>query len=347
MISIGYIAWNPFQIIQFSNVIKKHKNSTIIIIDKGENKKECREQAKKLGCKYEFLKPKFIPNIDGAFDAVLFQSPFPNMEKLNHTKLVSLQYGLAKERHNYGEWRSLADMNLMYGQYSADKTEYFSPSYVVGNPKFENWNVLKNDTNEIAKIKRELGINESKKTILYMPTWGELGSFNSLVKPLSDLKNKYNVMIKMHHNNDARYKDWKKIAKQAGIEFLYDGESDQLKLLSVSDLVISDYSGAIFDAMHAEVPILLFHENTDEMLGVQKFDKSSLEYARREHVGVICSSSSELEESIEKAFTQSGIDLVEHKKLKNMLFGNTESSSSHEIINKLNKLVLGGITHAV
>lgn len=56
----------------------------------------------------------------------------------------------------------------------------------------------------------------------------------------------------MHHNNDAKTPEWVDSAKKANLKHVYDGSADQLKLLCAADLIISDFSGAIFDGMYAE-----------------------------------------------------------------------------------------------
>ncbi|MGR4035163.1 hypothetical protein LB437_12085 [Escherichia coli] len=112
-----------------------------------------------------------FPLLMGLMISYFFSRLFPVL-KIKNSKLVSIQYGLAKERHNYGEWRSLADMNLMYGDYSSNIVSHYAPSYPVGNPKFDNWLEYKQKYSNREELYKELKLDITKKTLLYMPTWG-------------------------------------------------------------------------------------------------------------------------------------------------------------------------------
>ncbi|KAA0911375.1 CDP-glycerol glycerophosphotransferase family protein [Pusillimonas sp. ANT_WB101] len=325
---IGFIAWNPFQIVQFANLFPLFINSDILIIDKGDNLQHFNKKwLNKFGIRFEYIRQSMISRIDGVYDAIFFQSPFPLMERITKTRLISLQYGLAKERHNYGEWRSLADMNLMYGPYSVKRVEHFSPSFSVGNPKFDNWTSYAG-SQQRQLIFNRLKINKEKLVILYMPTWGELGSFDRLSHKLATLTTRYNIIVKMHHNNDSRFPAWKSNATKLGFGLIFDGAADQLELLSIADLVVSDFSGAIFDAIYAQVPVLLFQENTEEKIGVQKFDCTSLEFARRDEIGYVCNNLEDFEQSVIEALNMSHSLVRQADLLRTDLFQETPTSLS-------------------
>jgi hypothetical protein len=301
MMKVAFIVTNPFQVIQFEHVARVFPEATFLVVMKNQSLVgPGRQRMEAIGCRIEALKPKMMPLIDGVYDLVFFQSPFPLMEKLVHSRLVSLQYGLAKERHNYGEWRALADMNLMYGAYSAGITEHFSPSFAVGNPKFDPWPALHQPA-AVDQSKRTLGLDPAKPTVLYMPTWGDLGSAPELVPALARLQSRYNVIVKMHHNDDVSRPAVRAAALAAGVSLLFDGAADQLPLLSVADLVISDFSGAIFDAVYARVPVLLYQGGAETKTGLQKFDTQSLEYRRRGEIGRVCESVPALADAIAAA----------------------------------------------
>jgi hypothetical protein len=341
----AFIVWNPFQLIQFEPLAKLCDSPTVILIDKETNAKLFpADLLKSKHWKTMFVKPAEIPLIDGTHDVIFFQSAFPNIEKIKESKLISLQYGLAKERHNYGEWRALADMNLMYGKYSADIVSHYAPSYAVGNLKFDDWKqYLKLYPNK-SKVSKELKLDPSKPTLLYMPTWGELGSFDALLKPIAKLQSKYNIVLKMHHNNDAKTPEWLISAKREKLAHIYDGSADQLKLLCAADLIISDFSGAIFDGMFAKKPILLYQENSNTKVGVQKFDLASLEFARRDEIGHVCEHVNDFEGSIEYALSHASELVNKASKLRQELFTIPDGKTSAQACIDLAKcLSTGGI----
>lgn len=307
---VAFVVWNPFQVIQFQKLAEAYSNSRFLLIGGPQTLQQF--DAADLAAhrpEFEIIPKERITDIDGVYDVIFFQSPFAKIEEFRLSRLVSVQYGLAKERHNYGEWRALADMNLMYGPYSADFTSHYSPSYAVGNVKFAGWD------HDESKRRRpvydsEMGLDPSKKTILFMPTYGELGSFSDLIEPLSRMADDYNVVIKMHHNNESKGKDWRSVASDHGIRFLMGGDADQTALLSVADLVVSDFSGAIFDAVYAEIPVLLYQARANDVVGVQKFSHRSIEFRRRNEIGMVCDMPESFARCVAVAMEQ-GASLVE------------------------------------
>jgi hypothetical protein len=348
---VAFIVWNPFQLIQFEPLAKLCIDPTVVLIDKENNAKLFPPgMLKSKHWKTVFVKPAEIPLIDGTHDAIFFQSAFPNIEKIKSTKLVSLQYGLAKERHNYGEWRALADMNLMYGKYSTDIVSHYAPSFSVGNLKFDTWQEYVELYSDKTKLSEELNLDPTKKTLLYMPTWGELGSFDALVKPIATLQSRYNVILKMHHNNDAKVPEWLITAKNEKIQHIYDGSADQLKLLCAADLIISDFSGAIFDGMYANKPILLYQENSNDKIGVQKFDLESLEFARRNEIGYVCEEAEDFERAVDHALNHSEELVEKAKNLRSELFsqppGKTSAQASIDYVKSLIDNKIPSLTQA-
>lgn len=332
------LSWNPFQLLQFKNIIPYFESIVVFIVDRGGNRHLFKKDfLDSLGAQVQFIKTKQVALIDLQFDVVLFQSPFPHIEKFSHAKLVCLQYGLAKERHNYGEWRSLADLNLMYGEYSAQFTEHFTPSFSVGNPRFDS---LENySADDITAFKNKLALDKHKPTLLYLPTWGQLGSFGRLIEELGRLKDKYNIIIKMHHNNDQRLANWAQTAKSVGIRWNFEGDIDSLTLLLASDVVVSDFSGAIFDALYVEKPIVLYQEGASSLQGVQKFDYNSLEYARRDEIGYVCESQNTFETTVDHA-----LEMGTNPKLfplKQELFADTATKAGQRIYSLICKLHQG------
>ena len=85
------------------------------------------------------IKPSMLRKLDGEFDILVCQTPFKQLHLFAKTSIAMIQYGYAKEPHNYGAWRSFADVNLTYGEYARSKISPFSPSVSVGHPRFDQW----------------------------------------------------------------------------------------------------------------------------------------------------------------------------------------------------------------
>lgn len=97
------------------------------------------------------------------------------------------------------------------------------------------------DHHYISFIKRELKLDPEKETLLYAPTWKSHQDDSDLL-PISDgLLNKYNVIFKGHIEDQASYIPENAILAPPHIEVQ--------DLLLVSDIVLTDYSSIIFDAL--------------------------------------------------------------------------------------------------
>ena len=342
---IAFISRNSFDFKLYSRIAKSFENSFIVVIK--DVSMHLAALFDDIGfiddVNYIVLPPNELPTVDKQADIVMFITPFPGIEKFEAAKLVSLQYGLAKEDHNYGAWRALADMNLMYGDYSTSQVETFAPSYSVGSVQYAGWDV-EADKEKRRQIQANLQLPPDRPNILFMPTWGKVGSFADLVGPLGKLTERCNIIVKMHHNNELKGLDWKEQAWAVGIRHLHSGGSNIRELLSVADLVVSDFSGAIFDAVYAQVPVLMYHARVDEIEGEQKFSKDSLEYRRRDELGLVCEERSSFAGCVARALDSSEQLVRDAAAIREELFGTgIQACSLQNIENKLMSLYNGEI----
>ena len=299
MIEIAFIGWNPFQFNHVSVLLRAIPSSKFII--------ECRNDGQNLldlelleefGDRVIRLPKNKVIEVDGEFDVIVCQTLFDGIEKIKNTKIVMIQYGYAKEPHNYGTWRALADLNLTYGNYAKSRILPFSPTVSIGNPNYDIW---ENPNYKLTVYKKYSEILDSKKkTILYAPTWGELSSIDAYGNAITKLAYKYNVLIKLHHNTSV-FKHKRSSSDVFESCIVFSEYSDILELLAVSDVLISDYSGAIFDALYFRKPIVLL--SNPNALHSSKLDEHSLEYSRRLDIGTVVESASGLEQGINKALS--------------------------------------------
>lgn len=300
MIRAGFVVRNKFQIRQFDTLAAAYPGADYLLCERmGLGREFSKADLEGLALPVRLINRRKAGRVAADYDVLFFQTVFPGIETIGKTPLVSVQYGLAKERHNYGEWRSLADLNLMYGPYSAAAVSHFAPSHAVGNPKFYGWGYRLTAEQKLT-AKRRLGLETAKPVILYMPTYGALGSFGELAAPLAALGRDYEILIKGHHNDERTGKAWMRKARTAGHRHLFSGGHDQRLLLEAADMVISDFSGAIFDAVYAELPVLLYQDDAAGRIGIQKFDLSSLEFRERQTIGEVCTRPADLAAAIEK-----------------------------------------------
>lgn len=340
-----FIVKNKFQIVQFAPLAEAYPDARYLLIDRKTLRNEfTRQDIASSRIPITVVDRETVVKATDGFDVVFFQTVFPGIERLTRP-LVSVQYGLAKERHNYGEWRALADMNLMFGPYSARKVEHFSPSHGVGNIKFSGWNpVISKEARLSAKA--SIGADPCKPLALYMPTYGELGSFGQLAAPLAGLLGTCDVAIKMHHNDERAGYGWMAEAQKHGFRLLFSGDADQKRLLAAADVVVSDFSGAIFDAIYAHVPVVLFQENPAQKIGIQKFDLSSIEFSRRSELGITCERPEDIGAAIQAAMDSSAAALNRIRSVRKELFAEGVDSvkRSTDLVEALLRGDLPGLT---
>lgn len=331
MTKVGFIVRNKFMVQQYGPLVSVYPDGEFLLVSRrGLEKEFSARDIQDLGRRVRVFDRSSARGVASDFDLLFFQTVFPGIESIDGPRLVSVQYGLAKERHNYGAWRALADLNLMFGQYSADAVDHYSPSYAVGNLKFCGW-----DWRSLPARKSEarirLGINDKKPCILYMPTYGVLGSFSEVIGILSSLKDEMHVLAKVHHNDQLGGIDLHARTRSLGFDRVFDGGADQRHLLDAADVVVSDFSGAIFDAVYARIPVVLFQKDADRKVGEQKFDLNSIEFRCRAALGDMCSDARMLPLVIRKILDNPNDNLNRVTELRDRLMIDVSAPNSIDV----------------
>lgn len=115
------------------------------------------------------------------------------------------------------------------------------------------------------KLKKEYDINFDKKVILYAPTFRNKTNEENVLLNINYFKEKlgddYIVILKFHPNSKIS----PELFNINGV-FNLTSYPDIQELLSVSDVLITDYSSCCFDMMIANKPCILFVKDYDEYL---------------------------------------------------------------------------------
>ena len=262
---IGFLCTTPFHYYLFEPVKKLLSNSNYVLVE--SNPRQYRSAR-------EFFRDRHVfdavenPQVIKDFDVLVCPFLMPLVYKENQEKIfVRMVYGLSKATWNYGWWNMLFDEFLVYGNYDAKILSFYGPTVKIGNPKFDDWfngNV------------EPYPVEPNKKTILYLPTYDDLSTLSWVLPVLSKMAENFNVILKTHHGTNAS--ELKKVFSR--VEIL-GGDVDILPLLASADVVVSDYSGAIFDAILAENPLVLA-----DIPGAETFPSttpSSLEHVVRNY----------------------------------------------------------------
>ncbi|MEX5937081.1 CDP-glycerol glycerophosphotransferase family protein [Mammaliicoccus sciuri] len=134
--------------------------------------------------------------------------------------------------------------NVFKSAFPLEETEIVACGY----PRNEYLLEQHSNSNEINKIKQQLNLNTKKETILYTPTWRDNQEEEFLLEFTDEMKAKYNIIYKYHEEDHAN--------KQHN--YIDTRQFETQQLLLVSDIVISDYSSIVFDALTIDKKVYLY-----------------------------------------------------------------------------------------
>lgn len=127
------------------------------------------------------------------------------------------------------------------------------------------------NTERIRKLFQQYGIKlENKKIVLYAPTWkgakvrNPVIDLQAMVDEVNDLErtintNEYQVLVKPHH---VVFRNLPESEKRSGKYVPSDVETNEL--LSMVDILISDYSSIFIDFMCTKRPVLFYMPDQDD-----------------------------------------------------------------------------------
>lgn len=123
---------------------------------------------------------------------------------------------------------------------------------------------------EMAERLKKSGVEEKhSKTVLLAPTWGPSGIFNKFGGEIIDvlLKTGYQVIIRPHPQSFTSEKEMiEKLMKEypASEQLEWNRDNDNFEVLRRADILISDFSGVIFDfSLVYDKPIIYTDPNFD------------------------------------------------------------------------------------
>jgi CDP-glycerol glycerophosphotransferase len=319
----GFVGWNPFQLRHALDVARALPGSAMIVEARGRHPEAFDDAlVAGAGVPVYFWPRERMRELDGVFEVLVCQTVFTHIEHVKRSKIAMLQYGLAKEPHNYGSWRAFADLCLTYGPYSARKISPYAPVMAVGHPRFDGF--FAEEFQSKARQRIRSTIDPGRPTVLYVPTWGDLSTQDDFIDAVLELARDHNVLLKLHHNTALLER--RRLARLDEHHVRWFGANDDpIELLAVSDLVVSDYSGAIFDALYARKPVVLLQKNTEARFG-SKLDAGSLEHAARDRIGPVIDDPAHLRGVVERIVAEPRCFAEENAALVRELFVDAEGS---------------------
>ncbi|MEU8460921.1 bifunctional glycosyltransferase family 2 protein/CDP-glycerol:glycerophosphate glycerophosphotransferase [Streptomyces sp. NPDC029003] len=165
-------------------------------------------------------------------------------------------------RHDSAQWSLLASPSSYATPVLQRALGYDGPVVEAGSPRADA--LVRPDAARIAEVRRRLGLPEGKKVVLYLPTWREnrlgwTGGYKldlriDLDAARRELGEDHVLLVRGHHKVGEQVRD----GVRDGFVVDVSRWPDTTDLLLVADVLISDYSSALFDFALTDRPILLF-----------------------------------------------------------------------------------------
>lgn len=183
---------------------------------------------------------------------------FDGLYDVQEKRIFKFAYAVPNEGSPQFDYKQncLVDVVFTYGNESAKRFEKRDlKSVVVGNPLFDDWFNDRIDEVSLELIRGKL--LKDAPTIVYLPTHGYYSSIDQFGDTIIELGRDYNVIVKLHHmtfngeaNRLCRFISHPEIVTLG--DFF-----DPLVLYKIADIVLTDASGALFDAMMVEKPVIM------------------------------------------------------------------------------------------
>ena len=182
--------------------------------------------------------------------------PYPEYNfEFNAKYLIKYRYGnisakpsIVYKPENYIKY----DCILCAGEYDSNYLNVFSKTFNTGNMKYINFRKRKER-------------KKSKKTLLYLPTYGDGCSIDEIVDELKALRKEYYIIAKIHHGTSFLKNENERIEKlKSHVDEFYDYHKELSELLEITDIVLTDNSGSIFEAIYTEIPVAVYCDDINK-----------------------------------------------------------------------------------
>ncbi len=283
---IGFLVWNQFQVAHSVEIARHFNEPDFIFIDRSPEALKGFDPAwlVRYGAYCRFLSELDLQSLDGQYDAIVTQFRPPLTRPWKRTKLIMQQYSLAKPKTAYNARWFAADRGLVYGAFSDSIIGQMCQVSQAGNPRFDSYFERRLDPDLIAMVYSRL--DPQKKTLVYLPTWGDLSTSDAFLAALDGFSDEFNVILRPHHLSSIRDREGGE--RPSGLIYA-DSFPPMLDLglylQEVADVVVSDMSGAIFDAIYCHKPVILVGDGDVSFTTHKKADDSAIEISQRHRIG--------------------------------------------------------------
>lgn len=189
-------------------------------------------------------------------------------------KNIRFMYALGKSRWNFSDWNCVYDLILCFGPYQVKKLSFCenTKKLEIGYPRYDEF--FKGNIDKDFWL-RKLNCDPAKKTIIWLPTKGELSSVKTFCTIIARLKSQYNIVVKPHPLALTEDVQDIELLKQQNFNAVVDDFIDNTNLFYVADYIFSDYGGTAFGAIYTDRNLVLLNlpdPENDQLTGIDSAD---------------------------------------------------------------------------
>jgi CDP-glycerol glycerophosphotransferase len=212
----------------------------------------------------------YIPKRKGQFYIQTWHAPF-GLKKIEADANMNKEYIQRSQL-------DAAQTDLMYAN-SDFRLQMYKTKFWYNGP------VIKSDSprisilfqmpgSKVAAIRQELNIPENEGIVLYAPTFREhypfdvhAFDFQEITKHLeAKFQKHFTLLLRLHPHDASKFKG---VSLPSGIVNACD-YPDMQELLSISDVLITDFSSSMFDFAMTQKPVFLFAKDFDAYLSNER-----------------------------------------------------------------------------
>lgn len=200
---------------------------------------------------------------DGVADAIFFANPYEKAKEIK-ALTVFLEHGIGAKSTTFFSSIEYFDIYIAEGIQKYNRVKNLYPQHesklaLVGFSKFDE--IVNFSEQQKDELFEKYGLDKNKKTILYAPTF-----FPSSIEKMADNFpqefKEYNILVKPHYLTYERkkyknhLKKFKKWEAYTNCTILPLSEYNLVPFLSISDVMISDESSAMFEFASLNKPVI-------------------------------------------------------------------------------------------
>jgi CDP-glycerol glycerophosphotransferase (TagB/SpsB family) len=194
-------------------------------------------------------------------DWIFFANAFPYLEQVHQvSKSVQLGHGIGPKSSYYTKSDTPTTVRFVEGAYRTSRFNEMYPSDTFMNVGFCKLDPIIN--NQVIDFNlSDLGLDETKKTLLYAPTFYP-SSIECFPKNWPEHYQNYNILIKPHYFSlsKEKYKKQRALLQHwSNYENVYLAKVEDYSLvpfMASADLLISDASSALFEFAALNKPVI-------------------------------------------------------------------------------------------